>query len=174
MDFIVKEKLFKILSGNKISETEKWIDVGYKNRGELCKMLSNLFPYEIKFRGKKLASIESFFQGIKFKDKKVQNLVFKYSGIEAVHLREATFQDWKETGIIYFQGKPIKRESKEYENLVDELYISAIQNPIYRQALKNCKKPVIHSIGKEDKKETVFTRYEFELEINCLIDFFKK
>ena len=56
----------KILNGNKISETEKWIDVGYRNRGDLPQMLSNLFPYSFKFRGKKLASIENFFQGIKY------------------------------------------------------------------------------------------------------------
>jgi hypothetical protein len=56
--------------GNKISETEKWVDVGYRNRGDFPQMLSNLFPYNFKFRGKKLNSIENFFQGIKFKNKK--------------------------------------------------------------------------------------------------------
>lgn len=64
-DIVLKDK-----DGNKTSETEKWIDVGYRNRGDFPQMLSNLFPYNFKFRGKKLASIENFFQGIKFKDKK--------------------------------------------------------------------------------------------------------
>lgn len=41
-------------------------------------MLSNLIPYNFKFRGIKLASIENFFQGIKFKDKKIQNYIFSY------------------------------------------------------------------------------------------------
>ena len=132
-----------------------------------------MFPYEIKFKGKKLSSIESFFQGIKFKDRKIQDLVFKYSGTEAVHLKEATDCNWKETGTLYWQGKPIKRDSREYSLLVDELYISAIQNPLYRQALMNCNKRIIHSIGNEEKKETVFTRNEFELELNCLKDFIK-
>ena len=134
-------------------------------------MFSNLFPYKFKFKGKKLASIENFFQGIKFKDKKIQNYIFTYYGTNAVHIKVASNYNWKETGIIYWQGKAIKRDSMEYNLLIDELYISAAQNPIYRAALCNCDKPIIHSIGENDKKETTFTRYEFEFELNCLKDF---
>lgn len=134
-------------------------------------MLSNLFPYNFKFKGKKLTSIENFFQGIKFKDKREQNYVLEYYGTQAVHIKAATKYDWRKTGEIYWQGKAIKRDSKEYELLVDELYISAIQNPIYRNVLFNCNKPIIHSIGEKGKKETTFTRYEFEFELNCLKDF---
>lgn len=166
-----ENELLKDKDGNKISETENWIDVGYRNRGDFPQMLSNLFPYKFKFRGKKLASIENFFQGIKFKDKKTQNYVFTYYGTQAVHIKAASSYDWKETREIYWQGKAIKRESKEYELLIDELYISAIQNPLYRNILSNCDKQIIHSIGENDKKETTFTRYEFEFELNCLKDF---
>lgn len=49
--------------------------------------------------------------------------------------------------------KPIKRESKEYELLIDELYISAVQNPLYRNILLNCNKTIIHSIGEIIKKK---------------------
>lgn len=166
-----EDELLQDKEGNKVAETDKWIDVSYKNRGDFSQMLSNLFPYKFKFKGKKLASIENFFQGIKFKDKKTQNYVFTYYGTQAVHLKAASNYDWKETGEIYWQGKAIKRDSKEYELLIDELYISAIQNPIYRGVLANCNRPIIHSIGKTDKKETTFTRYEFEYELNCLKDF---
>lgn len=169
--FTVIMSCFKIKNGNKISETERWVDVGYRNRGDYAQMLSNLFPYTFKFRGKKLQSIENFFQGIKFKDKKVQNYVFTYYGTQAVHIKAATDYDWKKSGLIYWQGKEIKRDSKEYEMLVDELYISAIQNPIYRGILSNCNKFIIHSIGENNKKDTTFTRYEFEFELNCLKDF---
>ena len=111
--FIVIMSYFKIKNGNKISETKKWIDVGYRNRGDYAQMLSNLFPYTFKFRGKKMKSIEDFFQGIKFKDKKVQNYVFTYYGTQAVHIKAATDYNWKESGIVYWQGKEIKRDSKE-------------------------------------------------------------
>lgn len=152
-------------------ECEKWINVGYSLKGIYPKLLSNLFPYEFKFKGFKLNSIESFFQGIKFPDKKLQKKVFKYSGKEALVLQNSSDYNWKETGILYWQGKPIKRDSAEYDLLIDELYISAAQNPIYRSVLINCDRPIIHSIGENEKNNTTFTRYEFEFELNCLKDF---
>lgn len=153
------------------SESNTYIDVGFKNKGQ-SKLLSNLFHYEFKFRGKTLSSIESFFQGIKFKDKKTQNLVFKYSGINALNIKYASDYDWTLTQCIYWQGKKINRHSSEYETLVDELYICATSNPLYKGALLNVKnKIILHSIGNEDDNKTVFTRYEFEKELNCLKDF---
>ncbi len=156
-----------------IGETEKWINVGYKLKGPSSKVLSNLFPYEFVFRGKHLNSIETFFQGIKIKDKNTQEYVFKYSGLDSNNIKAASDFDWKESGIVYWQGKEIKRDSDEYDNIVDELYISAIQNPLYRNVLKNINKPIIHSMGEVDKKKTVFTRYEFEFMLNCLVEFLK-
>ena len=155
-------------------DSDKWINVGYKLKGAYPKVLSNLFHYEFIFRGKKLNSIEGFFQGIKFKDKTMQDFVLRYMGLDSNNIKVASDYDWKESGVIYWQGKPIKRESEEYDDLIDELYISAIQNPLYRNVLKNCDKDVIHSIGTIEKKETVFTRYEFEHQINCLINFLKR
>ncbi|MBO4285468.1 MAG: hypothetical protein J5895_04485 [Alphaproteobacteria bacterium] len=160
--------------GKYIPECNKWLNVGYKIKGSLSKLLSNLYPYEFIFRGFHLKSIEAFFQGIKFKDSVVQQMVFNYSGTDAYHIQAASNYDWKETGYVYWQGQAIKRDSSEYDVLVDEVYISAAQNPLYRQALKNITKPIIHSIGKTSKSETVFTRYEFEREINSLSAFLKQ
>ncbi len=156
-----------------IGETEKWINVGYKLKGPSSKVLSNLFPYEFVFRGKHLNGIETFFQGIKIKNKNTQEYVFKYSGLDSNNIKAASDFDWKGSGIVYWQGKEIKRDSDEYDNIVDELYISAIQNPLYRNVLKNINKPIIHSMGEVDKKKTVFTRYEFEFMLNCLVEFLK-
>lgn len=158
---------------NVVGESDKWINVGFKNKG-LSRTLSNLFPYEFTFRGCKFSSIEGFFQGIKFPDKDMQKLIFSYSGIDAVYIKLATSYNWRESGIIYFQGEGINRFSDDYELLIDELYISAVQNPIYRNMLLNCDKYIIHSIGEVDKKLTTFTRYEFERELNCLKDFLKQ
>lgn len=159
--------------GKEIGECEKWINVGYTHSGAYAKVLSNLFPYEFEFRGKKLQSIESFFQGIKFKDINMQNMVFNYSGLNSNRIKVCSGYDWKETGILYWQGKEIDRFSKQYDDIVDELYISAIQNPLYRNALKICTKEIIHTMGGKEKQDTVFTRYEFERQLNCLKDFLK-
>lgn len=159
--------------GEMIGECEKWINVGYKHKDSYAKVLSNLFPYEFEFRGKKLSSIESFFQGIKFKDAYMQNYVFTYSGLDSNRVKVCSGYDWKITGKLYWQGKEIDRYSKEYDDLVDEMYISAIQNPLYRNVLKICNVDIIHSMGGKEKNETVFTRYEFEKQLNCLKDFLK-
>ena len=38
---------------------------------------------------------------------------------------------------------------------------------------KNCNKYILHAMGGTTKEETVFTRYEFEKQLNCLKDFLK-
>ena len=159
--------------GKEIGECDKWINAGYKNSGKLAKALSNLFPYEFEFRGKKLNCIESFFQGIKFRSIEMQNYVLRYSGLNANRVSICSEYNWKETGIIYWQGERINRFSEKYDDLVDELYISAIQNPLYRNALKQCDKDIIHTIGGEEKSDTVFTRFEFEKQLNSLRDFLR-
>ena len=159
--------------GNEIGDCEKWINVGYKYKGPYAKVLSNLFPYEFKFRGKTLKSIESFFQGIKFKDIDMQNFVFNYSVLDSNHIKVCSDYDWKETGILYWQGIKVNRFSKEYDNLVDELYISAIQNPLYRNILKITTRDILHIMGGATRDLVLFSRYEFELQLNCLKDFLK-
>lgn len=160
--------------GKTIGESEKWINVGYKIKGAYSKVLSNLFPYQFVFKGKKMSSIECFFQGIKFKNIDMQNLVLNYSGLDSNNIKIASDYDWKKSGIVYWQGKAINRFDEEYDNLIDELYISALQNPLYRNVLKQCNKYILHEIGTLEKEETVFTRYEFEKQLNCLKDFLKK
>ena len=155
-----------------IGESEKFVNVSYKAHGSLPKILSNLFPYSFYFKGYKLHSIESFFQGIKFKNKKSQKLVFKLSGLDSNNIKAAQDYIWQEERVVYFMGKPYKRDSKEYEDLVDELYVSLLQNPLYVNALKSVgNKYILHIIGAPNTKESVFSRCEFEKQLNCLKDY---
>jgi len=154
-------------------EGEHFINVGYNSKVSLAKILSNLFPYEFTFRGRKVQSIEGVLQGIKFPNKKMQNLVLDYSRTDACHIKYASDYDWRKTGILYWQGEPMDRFSAFYEDFLLELFVSAIQNPLYRQALLNVDRLLIHSIGKEDNEETVLTRYEFEKMLNALVQYLK-
>ena len=128
-----------------------------------------------KFRGKMVNSIEGVLQGIKYKDKKTQNLVLKYSGVDAYHTRGANSNDfWGEQGILYWQGKPMRRECEEYQSFLDELYLSAAKNPIYKRCLlATGNKYLLHHIGNEDQKQTVLTRFEYEQRLNSLREFVK-
>lgn len=158
--------------GEWVGETDSFINVGYKFHGALPKVLSNLFQYDFYFRGFKLASIEGIFQGFKLKNKRAQKLIFSYHGLNSNNIKAASDYSWKEEGVVYFQGKAIKRDSKEFDDFIDEMYISAVQNPLYRNVLINAgDKYILHALGGKTKQDTVFTRYEFEYELNALKDF---
>lgn len=171
---VIKWKNYTIINseGEVLTENEALVNVGYKLKGALPKALSNLFPYEFVFKGKKVHSIESVFQGIKFKNKKAQNLVLNYSGLDSNNIKIASDYNWKDSGILYWQGKPIDRHSENYKQFINELYVSALQNPLYRQILVSVKdRYILHHIGETDAHKTVFTRYEFEKQLNSLKSF---
>lgn len=154
-------------------ETEQFVNVGYANKGScLAKVLSNLFPYKFYFRGFIIESIEGVIQGLKIKDKKSQKLCFSYSGLNSNRIKACCDYDWRLNQSVYFQGKKIKRDSKEYQNFIDELYVSLLSNKLFANALKNVgERYIMHSIGNENKQETLLSRYEFEYELNCLKDY---
>ena len=155
---------------NRVWEGENFILVKYGAKNSISRVLSNLYPMSFKFRSKKVSSIESVLQGIKYKDKKTQAKVFGYSGVDAYHTRACnSFDFWGNDGVLYWQGKPIKRESEDYQNFVDELYLSVFKNPLYFRALiATGDKYLLHHIGRIDPKETVLTRYEYESRLYAL------
>lgn len=155
---------------NRVWEGENFILVKYGAKNSISRVLSNLYPMSFKFRGKKVSSIESVLQGIKYKNKRTQAKVFGYSGVDAYHTRACnSFDFWGNDGVLYWQGKPIKRESEDYQNFVDELYLSVFKNPLYFRALiATDDKYLLHHIGRVDPKETVLTRYEYESRLYAL------
>ena len=81
----LEKKDDKIFFNNEVVEDEEkkyasgetFINVGYNYKESLSKALSNLYPIRFKFRGKWVNSIDGVLQGIKHKDKKLQNVVLK-------------------------------------------------------------------------------------------------
>lgn len=159
----------------KYSEGSMFINIGYNFKNSLSKTLSNLYPMRFKFRGKWVNSIEGVLQGIKHQDKKLQNLVFNYYGIDAYHTRGSNTLDfWGNTGILYWQGKPIDRQSEDYQIFLDELYLSAVKNPLYKKCLISTgEKYLLHHIGNNNSTETVLTRFEYEQRLNALREYIK-
>lgn len=160
----------------KYSESESFLNAGYNFKNSNARMISNLYPYEFKFRGKRVKCIEGILQGIKYKDKKIQNLVLQYSGVDAYHTRGANVNNfWGNDGVLYWQGKPIDRHSKQYQYFLDEVYISAIKNPLYKKAIISTgEKYLLHHIGNNDENQTVLTRFEYEQRLNSLREFIKQ
>ncbi len=161
---------------HKVGESEKFINIGYNFKNSKSRVLSNLYPLSFTFRGKKVKSIEGVLQGSKYQDKRIQNLILKYSGLDAYHTRACNTDDyWGDNMLLYWQGKKMERDGEEYQLFLDELYVSALSNPIYKRALlATSDKYLLHHIGKENTNETVLTRGEFEYRLNTLREFVKK
>lgn len=155
---------------NYVWEAENFIVVKYGSKNSISRVLSNLYPMHFKFRHKNVSSIESVLQGIKYQNKKTQNKVFKYSGVDAYHTRACnSFDFWGNNGLLYWQGKKIKRNEQEYQDFLDELYLSVFKNPLYfRAIIATNNKYLLHHIGRTDSNETVLTRYEYESRLYAL------
>lgn len=160
----------------KIAVGENFYNIFYGSKDSICRVLSNLYPIKFRFKGKLVNSIEGVLQGIKHKNRKIQNSVFKYFGVDAYHTRCANLlEDWRTNQTLYFKSKSIPRESEEYQNFLDDLYLSALKNPIHSRALLSTQnKYLLHHIGCLDKRETVLTRYEYESRLYASREILKK
>lgn len=123
--------------------------------------LSNFAPRPFVFRDVECSSMEGFLQSLKFKDLDVQRSVCSLVGLKAK--RRGKGKNWQRTQTLWWQGEPIKRDSKEYQDLLDEAFNSLFeQNEKARKALLATGDAVLkHSIGRRKINETVLTQKEF-------------
>ena len=123
--------------------------------------LSNFSPHPFIFDGIEIASMEGFLQSLKFKNPEMQKYVCTLVG------RAAKFKGkdkkWYREQILYWQGKEFKRDSKEYQILLNRAYNALYQqNEGFRKALEASKPGILtHSVGKTNENETVLTQSEF-------------
>ena len=123
-------------------------------------MLSNFTGFDFVFRNIEMKSMEGFLQGLKYSDLEKQNKCFGYKGRKAKKFGCKT--DWKKEQTLYFQKHPIKRDSEEYQKILDEAYEELYKNEEFRTYLDMTKGFVLtHSIGKKDPEQTVLTEEEF-------------
>ena len=123
-------------------------------------MLSNFTPYEFTFRRKRFLSMESLLQGLKFETVETQNGVFERVGVKA-KLRGKK-RKWYLDQTLYWQGTPMKRDSKEYKNIVREAFYALAENIDFQQTLlATGSKRLYHTMGKSDPTRTILTEAEF-------------
>ena len=72
-------------------------------------------------------------------------------------------KNWKTSQTLWWNGNPIKRDSDEYQELLDEAFESMRDgSESFRKALLASGKAVLtHSIGRTKENETVLTVREF-------------
>lgn len=104
--------------------------------------------------------MEGLLQGLKHEDVDEQLRVFALCGVAA---RKAGTRDWRTTQTLHWQGTPLDRHGREYQDLLDEAYASMLEpNPRAARALRETGTArLLHTIGRGDPSETILTRTEF-------------
>jgi predicted NAD-dependent protein-ADP-ribosyltransferase YbiA (DUF1768 family) len=122
--------------------------------------LSNFTPHPFVIDGVECASMEGFLQSLKFKEPDMQVEVCKLVGKAAKF--KGKKKKWWRTQTLYWQGQEFKRDSQEYQDLLDRAFNALAQNTGFQKALLATGKATLtHSIGKSKEQETVLTKQEF-------------
>jgi hypothetical protein len=128
--------------------------------------LSNFSPHKFVIDGVECNSMEGFLQSLKFQNPDMQVEVCKLVGFAAK--RKGANKNWKEQQLLWWRGIGVKRNSPEYQALLDRAFTAmATQCDGFKRALKAAQGAVFtHSMGKNKEQETVLTEREFCRRLN--------
>jgi len=135
------------------------MDIG-SGTGYPSSALSNFAPHVFFIDGIQCNSMEGFLQSLKFKDPEMQKAICLLVGKAAKF--KGKKKKWYRTQTLYWQGVEYKRDSEEYQQLLDRAFDALCENQGFRKALLATGDATLtHSIGKTKINETVLTRQEF-------------
>lgn len=135
------------------------MDIGSGN-GYPAGTLSNFAPHGFVVDGVECASMEGFLQSLKFNSPEMQIEVCKLVG-KAAKAKGAS-KNWRQKQTLYWKGKAYKRDSEEYQKLLDKAYNQLAKNEGFKKALLATGDATLtHSKGKKKTSETVLTTKEF-------------
>ena len=142
------------------------MDIG-SSKGWPSSSLSNFAPHPFVIDNIECASMEGFLQSLKFKSPEMQIEVCKLIG-KAAKFKGKKKKWWRDQ-TLYWQGESIKRDSEEYQELLERAYDALFENEGFRRALEATKGATLtHSIGNNDIHRTVLTEREFISQLNRL------
>jgi len=123
--------------------------------------LSNFAPNVFILDDVLINSREAFLQSLKFKSPEMQAEVCKLVGGGAK--KKGSNKKWFRTQTLYWRGEEMKRDSDEYQELLDRAYNACYeQSKSFRKALAaSVGATLTHAMGKNKKNETVLTTQEF-------------
>lgn len=135
------------------------MDIGSGSSWPSC-ALSNFAPHPFIIDDVVCASMEGFLQSLKFKEPEMQVEVCKLVGKAAKF--KGKKKKWWQTQTLFWQGQTFKRDSKEYQELLDRAFDALSTNASFQKALLATGTATLtHSIGKTKQQETVLTKQEF-------------
>lgn len=127
--------------------------------------LSNFAPHAFVIDDIECASMEGFLQSLKFSSPEMQAEVCKLVGKAAKF--KGKKKKWWRTQTLFWQGKEIKRDSQEYQDLLDRAFSELAKNTGFQRALIATRGATLtHSMGKRKIEETVLTTQEFISRLN--------
>jgi predicted NAD-dependent protein-ADP-ribosyltransferase YbiA (DUF1768 family) len=122
--------------------------------------LSNFAPHPFEIDGIQCNSMEGFLQSLKFESEEMQEYVCSLVGYAAK--KKGRDKNWKRSQTLFWRGAEIKRNSQEYQDLLDRAYTELYKNIKFKAALEASGNSVLtHSIGKSKESETILTNHEF-------------
>jgi len=137
------------------------MDIGSK-KGYPSSALSNFSPHPFYFEGIYCASMEGLLQAFKFKDTNVQIVVCELVGLKAKYRGKKRNKAWKSRQTLWWMHQEYKRDSDEYQELLNRAFDALAKNKKFQKALLATGNAVLkHSIGSRDMRHTVLTRSEF-------------
>jgi hypothetical protein len=148
------------------------MDIGSRNSYPAGK-LSNFTAFEFEFDGVKCASMEGLLQGFKFENVQSQKATCALTGFAAKKKGQGRNKQWKGKQTLWWNNESFPRKSKEYQNLLNRAYNALYKNENFKKALEAAGSKTIftHSIGHNNRKETVLTESEFCKRVQYLKDF---
>lgn len=146
------------------------MEIGGNNSKYPGGALSNFTARSFIFDDVKCCSIEGVLQAFKSPYPHIQKEICLLVGYGAK--KRGSIIDWKKKQTLYWQGKTFKRDSDEYQNLLDRLYENVyFQDEKFKKALQDTGNAVFsHSIGKSKIQDTVLTIQEFLSRLTKLRD----
>lgn len=149
------------------------MDIG-KGNGYPSASLSNFTPHPFIIDGVRCNSMEGFLQSLKYDNIEMQKHICTLVGIKAK--TKGRKKAWYRKQELYWQGQVYKRDSKEYQDLLDRAYKCLTeQNEGFRKALIASGNAVFtHSIGKKDSSKTILTIKEFCSRLTKMRDYAKE
>lgn len=135
------------------------MDIG-SGSGYPASNLSNFSPNPFVIDGVECSSMEGFLQSLKYKNPDMQEHVCTLVGKQAKF--KGKKKNWQERQTLYWQGVEYKRDSQEYQDLLDRAYSELAKNEKFKKALLATHNAnLTHKIGSRKKTKTVLTEQEF-------------
>lgn len=133
--------------------------------------LSNFHPYIFSVDGVQCHSMEGFLQSLKCNNPEVQRTVCLMVGRQAKARGRSKNRSWRKTQTLNWRGQEIKRDSPQYQELLNRAFMALYENPKFRRALAATKGATLtHSLGKKKMRDTVLTSAEFCKRLTMLRD----